>query len=137
MKNIFLTGLIAGIAMIVANMILNPIFEMVFPGLQAAYMGNPAFRPWQDPIMMLFFLYPIALGMALAWVWTKTKHLFAKSSLKNGLNFGMVYFFVAGIPTFLINFSSFTFPLAMIFSWSLMGIIDGFVAGLVLAKLNK
>jgi hypothetical protein len=137
MKKVLWTGLVVGIAMLVGNMIMNPIIGLIFPNLQEAYMGNPAFRPWEDPIMMLFFAYPILLGFPLAWIWDKTKQLFTKSACKNGLNFGLIYMFTAGIPTFFINFSSFTFPVEMILSWTLMGIVNGFVAGCVLAKINK
>lgn len=136
MKKIFWTGLAAGIAMAAVNMALNPIFSAIFPGLKEAYI-NPVFRPWEDPIMMLFFLYPIALGFGLSFVWEKTKQLFRKSALRNGLNFGLIYFFVGGIPSFLINFSSFNLPLTMILTWTIMGLVNGLVAGCILAKLNK
>ncbi len=136
MKKIFLTGLAAGITMSVVNMILTPTFGVIFPNLQEAYI-NPVFRPWDDPIMMLFFLYPILLGFGLAFVWDKTKALFKKSTLCNAIDFGLIYMFVIAVPSFLINFSSFTFPVTMILTWTIMGIFNGFVAGFVLAKLNK
>ena len=136
MKKIFWTGLAAGIAMVIVNAVLSPLLSAMFPLLKEAYM-NPVFRPWSDPIMMLFYLYPIVLGFALAWVWDKTKQLFGKNACKNGVNFGIIYFCVAGIPAFLINFSSFNLPFLMILSWTIMGLIDGLVAGCVLAKLNK
>ncbi|MFA5358562.1 MAG: hypothetical protein WC310_01915 [Patescibacteria group bacterium] len=136
MKKVFWTGLVAGVVMVVINMALNPIFSSLFPWLKESYM-NPVFRPWQDPIMMLFFLYPIALGFGLSFVWDKTKQLFGKSVFYNGLNFGLIYFFVGGIPAFLINFSSFNLPLVMILTWTIMGLIDGLLAGWILARLNK
>lgn len=136
MKKIFLSGLAAGIAMIITNMALNSIFNIIFPNLQKSYM-NSVFRPWDDPIMMLFFLYPIALGFGLSFVWDRTKKLFPKSCCSAGMNFGLIYFAVSGIPSFLINFSSFNLPLVMILSWTIMGLVDGIVAGLVLAKVNK
>jgi hypothetical protein len=137
MKKVLWTGLVTGIAMLIGNMLLNPFINFVFPNLQAAYEANMAFRPWDDPIMMLFFLYPLMLGFPLAWIWNKTKKLFKKNAWVNGLNFGLIYLFTAGLPTFIINFSSFTFPIAMVGSWSLMGIVNGFVAGLVLARINR
>ena len=136
MKKIFWSGLAAGFAMAVVNMALNPIFNAIFPWLKEAYM-NPVFRPWEDPIMMLFFLYPILLGFGLSFVWDKTKQLFTKSACQNGINFGLIYFCVGGIPTFFINFSSFNLPFVMILTWTIMGLVNGLVAGCVLAKLNK
>lgn len=136
MKKIFIPGLVAGIAMVVANVVLNPVFNVIFPDLQKSYM-SPVFRPWNDPIMMLFFLYPIVLGFGLSFVWNKTKKLFSKSCCSDGINFGLIYFTVSGIPSFLINFSSFNLPLVMILTWTVMGLVDAIVAGLVLSKLNK
>ncbi len=136
MKKIFWTGLIIGIAMAVVNMLLNPVLSAVFPVLKNAYMAD-VFRPWDDPIMMLFFLYPIILGFGLAWIWDKVKQLFTGSVLKKGINFGTIYFLVLVLPTFLINFSSFNLPFVMILSWGIMGAVNGFVAGFILAKLNK
>jgi hypothetical protein len=135
-KKIVLSGLSAGIAMVVVNALLNPVFAAIFPWLQEAYM-NPVFRPWNDPIMMLFFLYPIALGLGLAYVWDETKSLFKKTACQNGLTFGLIYFAVGAVPSFLINYSSFNLPLLMILTWTIMGLINGLVAGCVLAKLNK
>jgi hypothetical protein len=98
---------------------------------------NPVFRPWEDPLMMLFFLYPVVLGFGLSFVWDRTRQLFRNGPWQNGISFGLIYFCVAGIPAFLINFSSFNLPLLMILSWTIMGLVDGIVAGCILAKLNK
>lgn len=138
MKKILWTGLVAGGAMALVNMGLNFVMNAFMPQLQEAYMGNPVFRPWDDPIMMLFFLYPLVLGLALAYVWDKTKKLFtAKLPCKRGFDFAMIYFFVVVIPMFLINFSSFNLPFSMIMSWTIMSLINGLVAGIILARLNK
>ena len=75
MKKIFLPGLVAGIMMNVVNALLNPIINFLFPGLQDAYK-NTAFRPWDDPVMSLFFLYPILLAFPMSYIWDKTKALF-------------------------------------------------------------
>ena len=48
MKKIFWTGLVAGVAMMIINMVLNPLFNAIFPWLEEAYM-TPVFRPWEDP----------------------------------------------------------------------------------------
>jgi membrane protease YdiL (CAAX protease family) len=137
MQKIFWTGLVVGIAMTIVNTLLNGLMNVLFPAMQEAYMNNPVFRPWDDPLMMLFFAYPLVLGFALAWVWDKTKQLFSGSACQKGFHFGLIYFFVLGLPMFLINVSSFNLPIGIIFSWSVMGVVNGIVAGMVLAKINK
>lgn len=137
MKKVLWTGFVAAVAMVVVNMLLNPLFNVLFPWLQDAYKNPEIFRPWEDPVMMLFWLYPLVLGIGLAWVWDKTKQLFSGKPCKKGLTFGLIFFFVSGLPAFLINYSSFNFPFVMIFSWTLMSFFNGIVAGIVLAKMNK
>lgn len=138
MKKVFTTGLVAGIAMIVVNMlILNPLFMKLFPEFQSIYENTVIFNAIDDPLMSLFFVYPIVLGFALAWVWDKTKQLFSGDVLKDGCNFGLIYFFVAGLPVFFINYGSFNLPLMMIVSWTTMTLLNGIVSGLVFAKMNK
>ena len=55
MKKILLSGLLAGLAMVVVGVILNTIWQKIFPGLQAEYQ-TALFRPWSDPIMSLVFV---------------------------------------------------------------------------------
>jgi len=100
------------------------------PSLNSEYI-NPAFRPWADPIMSLFYLYPIVLGIGLTYFWLKTK-----KSWKNGLEFGLTYGVINAVTAFIINFSSFTFSIGMVGSWTVMGLINAVVAGLALEKLD-
>lgn len=138
MKKVFFSGLIAGIAMSIGNWILNPIIYFFSPMLKESYMNNPVFRAWDDPMMFAFMLYPFALGFVLAFIWEKTKHLFSGGCrLCHGFIFGVIFFFVSGLPAFLINLGSFTFPFSMVFSWAVMGLVNGIVAGCVLAFVNK
>jgi hypothetical protein len=130
MKNKYLIALSAGILVLIVSMGLNMILSLVFPGLQAEYV-NPAFRPWTDPLMSLFFLYPIAMGMLLAWVWFKTR-----KSWKSGLDFGLTMALLFSVPSFIVNFSSFTFSLMMVLSWVIVGFINVVIAGLMLEKLE-
>ena len=130
MKNKYLLSLVIGILMLVVGMGLNTIITMFFPGLQTEYV-NPAFRPWTDPIMSLFFLYPVVMGMLLTWLWFKTR-----KSWKSGLDFGLTMAVLFTIPSFLVNYSSFTFSFSMILSWTIVGFVNVVVAGLALEKLG-
>ena len=135
MKKILWTGVLAGVLMIVVNMLLNVIYSKVFPGIAGMYSSMDVFRSMEDPLMMLFFLYPLVLGIGLAWVWSHTKGIFKKdSTFWAGLKFGWVYFVIAGIPIFLINVSSFNLPIMMIGIWAEMSFFNGLVAGWVFAK---
>lgn len=91
MKKVLWTGILAGIAMLVVNVLLNFPINWLWPNLQEAYMNNEVFRPWDDPIMSLFFLYPIVLGLSLAFVWDQTKKLCKCPYWKKVFKFSCVY----------------------------------------------
>ena len=92
MKKVIIPGLAAGVVILVASLILMQAWEALIPGLAAEYK-TPLFRPWSDPLMMLFFLYPFILGIAFAWLWFKTKKVW-----KNPYEMALTYFLVASIP---------------------------------------
>lgn len=130
MKNKYLLALSVGVMAFLASMALNLLLTTLFPSLSAEYV-NPAFRPWSDPLMSLFFLYPVVLGVLLSWVWLKTK-----KSWSSGIDFGLTMAILYAVPAFLVNYSSFTFSLPMILTWTAMGFVNVIVAGLVLEKLD-
>lgn len=138
MKKVITTGLAAGIAMLAVNMlIINPIFSKLFPYFQEVYENPVIFRAMDDPLMALFFLYPITLALAMAWVWDKVKHEFRGGVCQQATQVAVIYFFIAVVPMLCINFASFNLPPMMIISWAVMSVVNGFVGGAVLAKLNK
>lgn len=137
MKKVLTIGIVAGIAMNVVNMlIVNPLFSKLYPAFQGIYENTAIFKSMDDPVMSLFFVYPIALAIALAWVWEKTKHMFVGSLWQRGFHFGLVYFAVAGIPAFLVNFASFNLPTMMVVSWTVMTFLNGVIGGWVFAKMS-
>lgn len=138
MKKVLGYGLLAGLLIVVFNIILNFLFALIFPSFNAIYQNTAIFRPMTDPASLLFWLYPFVLGIAFAWAWNKSKNLFkAKNICRKGFNFALAYLFIAVIPAFFINVGSFNLPVLMILSWSIMNFINAWVAGALLAKLNK
>lgn len=72
----------------------------------------------------------------LAWAWDKTKGLFKGSAEKRGINFGLVIWLISSIPGMVIIYSSFQVSLLMVFTWTLSGLVNGIIAGLVFVKMN-
>lgn len=137
MKKVILSGVAAGVVVLIASMVLSKIFGALMPSLQAEYQAG-IFRPWNDPLMSLYFLYPFVLGIVLAWVWDKTKSVVkGENAVKKGINFGLAYWIVASIPGMLITYSSFVVSLSMILSWTISGLVSAILAGIVFAKINK
>ncbi|MBU0907108.1 MAG: hypothetical protein KKE05_03025 [Nanoarchaeota archaeon] len=136
MKKIILPGLLAGLLMLIVGFVVSWVFGLIFPGLNAEYASG-IFRAWQDPIMMLYFLYPFVLGICFAGVWGLSKGKFKGTLWQRGAKFGLFVWAVFSIPGMLVTYSSFVVSLTMIFSWLVMGLANGVVAGWVFAKMNR
>lgn len=136
MKKILLPGLLAGLINLVLGMGVSYLFMMI-PSITADY-NNPALvRPFEDPLMMAFFLYPFLLAIILAWVWSKVKTLLKGTAFKKGLKFGLSIFLVLTIPGMFVTYTCFPLSILTVLSWAVNGLISALVAGLIFAKLNK
>ncbi len=132
MKKLIGIGILAGVLMALAGFAVNYVFELIYPSFKAIYSNTDIFIGWDDPRMNFFWLYPITLGIALAWLYgmlpKKAKEPFA---------FAGIYFFVGALPAFFINVGSFNLPVMMIASWSIMSYVNGLIAGLLFKKMLK
>jgi len=135
-KKVIVSGLLAGLVIFIASMLTSRIFGVIFPQLNAEYQNESMFRPWSDPLMLLYFLYPFLLGIILAWFWQITKNLFGEN-IKGGMNFGFVYWVISSIPGMFITYSSFQVSLLMVISWSLAGLVSAVLAGIIFAKMDR
>lgn len=134
MNTIIKQGLIIGIANLIVSLVFNFGVNFVIPSLAQEYQSG-LFRPWSDPLMMAFFLSPFILGFALAYFWTAFgKNIEGKTASEKTLNFAKFYFVIATIPGMFISLTSFKVSYLMIGSWTLLGFIEAYVAGWLLAK---
>ena len=134
-KKVLWTGVLAGVLMTFVNALLNIVYSRAYPSFNEIYANTAIFRAMDDPLMMMFWVYPLVLGIGLAWAWDYTKNIFKKDSIfMAGLKFGFAYFVVAGLPAFIINVTSFNLPVMMVGSWAKLTLTNGLVAGWVFAK---
>jgi hypothetical protein len=132
MKKIIWPGLLLGVIMLIVSMIVSYLF-MLIPSVSADY--NTSFmRNWQDPIMMLFFLYPFILGIVFAWLWAKTKSSFKGKN--RACYFGWLLFFLTTVPGMWITYTSFNLSFLTILSWTVAGLINAKIAGFFLVWIN-
>ncbi|MFA5947639.1 MAG: hypothetical protein WC806_01540 [Candidatus Gracilibacteria bacterium] len=138
MKKIFTSGLVAAVVMIALGMGVGYLFNAIFPSLVYEYNNVNIYRPWSDPLMMLYFLHPILLGFMLAWGWDKIKKIASgKTDLCKGVRFGFITFVILTIPGMLISYASFQISLLMILSWTIGSFVQLLIAGMIYAKMNK
>jgi hypothetical protein len=132
-KKIFLAGVLAGVAMLVVNVVVS----FIFPSLRAEYLNINVFRPWSDPVMQLYYLEPFLAGILLAWFWKLVKAAFPNGRpARKALAFGASYWLVATIPGMLITYASFQVSFGMVLSWTLTGLVQAILAMFVIVRFN-
>jgi len=136
MKKIILSGLLTGLILFLASQVVSKIFGIIFPSINAEYQNANLFRPFSDPLMLLFFLHPFLLGIILAWLWDKTKNIFGEN-IKGGINFGITYWIVSTIPGMFATYSSMPYSLEIVASWTVANLVEAVLAGIILVKLNS
>lgn len=134
MKKIITTGLLAGVLMLFTNLILSPVYGLIFPSINKEYSNTAVFRPFTDPLMFYVFIHPFIVGIILAWVWIKTNNLFKeKKVFWKCCRFAIAYWFVT-VPGMLISYSTFQVSAIMVLSWTLTILVQSVVAAWVFSK---
>jgi hypothetical protein len=135
-KKVLGSGLLAGLVLFLASMVVAQVFKMIFPAINEEYQNINLFRAPTDPLMLLFFLHPFLLGIILAWLWAKTKSIFGEN-LKGGINFGVTYWIIATIPGMFATYTSMPYSLPIVLSWLVGGLVEAILAGIIFQKLIK
>jgi hypothetical protein len=127
-------GVVAGVVALVASMGVGMLVGALVPGLAAEYGNTQMFRPYNDPLMYLFYVSPLLTGVILAWVYVKVSKLIGGGDWwRRGGRFGLAYFVVASLPGMFISYTSFNVSMVMVLSWTLSSLVQAIVMGLVLA----
>ena len=134
MKKILFSGLIAGIVLLILGVLALHITVWVFPGISMEYF-NPAFDI-ESMRITLYYLHPFVVSLALSWFWARFKSVLTGSFLTRGIEFGLIYTLVATVPMMWLIYSSINVSLGMVFTWLILALVQGMVAGLVFEKMN-
>ncbi|MCX6797977.1 MAG: hypothetical protein NTX66_02035 [Candidatus Falkowbacteria bacterium] len=136
MKKIIWPGIVAGVVNLILNLAISFLFIRL-PQIAADYNNTALIRPWSDPLMSLFFLYPILFGIILAWVWHKTKAIFSGGKTSRALKFAGSIFLVVTIPGMFMSYTCFPLAFLTVISWTFSGLVASLVAGLILVRMNE
>ncbi len=135
MKKI-LTVILAGTLMSVAGFGISRLATAMSPALEAEYHNPALFRPWSDPIMQLYWLVPFLTALILLKIWNNTKSLISGNYfIARGYSFAFNYWIVT-LPGMLMSYSSFPLSLGMVISWTVAGLAQAIVAGVIFARLQ-
>jgi hypothetical protein len=134
MKKIMISGLAAGVVLLVFSVLGLYMTIWFFPGLAAQYF-DPAFDTDSDKVM-LYYIHPFIISMALSWFWARFKGVLTGSFLTRGIEFGLIYSLVAVFPMMWLIYSAMNVSLAMVGTWFVLSMAQGLITGLVFEKMN-
>jgi hypothetical protein len=135
-SNFIKPGLMVGLVMLVVMLLVSYGFSFIFPQILQEY-STQMYRSYEEPIMMLFFLYPFILGIIISWIWMKTSIIMKGDDLTKAVNFTLVYILVAQIPGMFVTYTTMNVSLLMIMSWMLGNTLQVLFATIILSKMTK
>jgi len=135
LKNILVGGIAGGFVLLVLVTIFSELSVLVAP-YNIATLGG--MRAMDDPVMMLYFLYPFVFAFAAAFVFDIVQgSLTGKNRTQKGVFYGGLLFMVVTIPSVFVMASSMTYPIGFYVAQVLEGIIGYPVLGAIFAWLWK
>ncbi len=134
MKNVFLSGLLAGIILLIFSVLALYITIWCFPNIATQYY-DPAFNT-QSNRYMIFYIHPFIISLALSWFWERFKSVLVGSFLTRSIEFGLIYATIAIFPMIWMIYSAMNVSLEMVASWLVFGLLQAVIAGFVFEKIN-
>jgi hypothetical protein len=129
-----MSGLVAGIVVLALSMIISTVTQVLFDYNVLALAGM---RSVNDPVSILFFLFPFVVGVAMAVLYDFTKKSFTGTATRKGLVLGLLGWIVYGIPSAFIVFSSMDYPLGFTVNSVIGSLVYMLGAGITITNMSK
>ena len=133
-KRIIVSGIVAGIVILIVSMALSYLFQAA---LNYNVLTLAGMRSVNDPIMILFFVFPWIIGFALTILFAFAQKSFTGTTTQNGIALGIMGWIVYGIPSAFIVFSSMNYPLGFTVNSVIGSLVYLLAAGIAIAKLSS
>jgi hypothetical protein len=133
-KSIVVSGFVAGIVVLVLSMIVSTATQELFNYNVLSLAGM---RSVNDPVSLLFFLYPFVVALAVAILYDFTKKSFTGTVMRKGIVLGLLGWIVYGIPSAFIVFSSMDYPIGFTVNSVIGSLIYMLGAGITITTLSK
>lgn len=135
LKKFVVSGIVGGIAFYIIWLIVNFLLRSALWPYDILSLGG--MRSVNDPVMLLFFLYPFVFSFAMAAAYPMVASALKGNFVAKGKAFGFLVWLLAGLPNAFLVFSSMNYP------WGFF--IEGFVgsffyllaAALAIAKFSE
>jgi hypothetical protein len=134
MKKIIIPGIVAGFALLILSVAGLYATVWIFPGIAAQYF-DPAFD-MQSSRVMIYYLHPFIIAMALSFFWARFKAVLTGSFITRGIEFGLIYALVAVFPMMWLIYGAMSVSIEMLATWFILAVLQGLIAGLIYEKLN-
>ena len=134
MKKIMIAGIAAGAILLVLSVLGLYGTIWFFPSLATQYF-DPAFNTGEGRVM-LYYIHPFVIGIALSWFWSRFKGSLTGSFLTKGIEFGVIYTLIATLPMMVLIYSAMSVSLVIVATWFVLALLQATVAGLVFEKMN-
>ena len=130
-KQILVGGIIAGIVIEVISLAFSWLTQSIW---QYNVLELAGMRAIDDPVAILFFVYPWVLGFALSYVYSHFGKTVEGDAIAKGWKFGLLMWIVVSIPSAFLVFASMSYPVGFTVNSVIGSFIYILVAGIVIAK---
>lgn len=132
LKQILIGGVLAGIVIEVISMTVSWLAQSIwnYDVLELAGM-----RTINDPVSILFFVYPWVLGFALVCVYSYFEKALEGNYIAKGWKFGLLMWVVVSISSAFLVFASMDYPIGFTVNSIIGPLIYMLVTGIVVAKI--
>lgn len=133
-RTIVVSGIVAGIVILVLSMIIGTATQALF---NYNVLALPGMRSVNDPVTVLFFLHPFVVALALALLYDFAKKSFTGTAMQKGITLGLLGWIVYGVPSAFIVFSSMNYPTGFTINSVIGPLVYMLGAGITIGRLSK
>jgi len=131
-RKIAVAGLTGGTLLFILLFGLNVIMNQLIAYDIAKFNGM---RPMDDPVMMLFFIYPFVLAFAAAYVFDIVHPALPGSGMQKGVSFGVLLLVIVAIPSNFAMYTSMDWPITFYIGNLIWAAIGFLLAGIIFARI--
>jgi len=131
-KQIVTGGVLSGAGILVVSIIFSWLTQNIW---QYNVLELAGMRSIDDPICLLYFVYPWVLGFALSVVYPYFEKDLKGTSITKGWKFGVLMWIVVGITSTFLVFSSMDYPIGFTINSAIGSLLDTLIAGIIIAHM--
>ena len=131
-KQVVVGGILSGIVIIIIDLIFSWFTQKIW---EYNVLELPGMRTIEDPVAMLFFIYPWVLGFTLSIVYSELGNALDGNKNSKGLKFGFLMWIAVGVTSAFLVFSSMDYPLGFTVNSVVSSLIYIPLSGIVISKI--